>query len=69
MHAEEAHIHAINLLKGEKCFGSVGKALWHFTRVHKPVVMKKNQILKKVEHFVMVSLGLLPTKTCHLCAI
>lgn len=40
MHAKEAHVHAINLLKGKKCFGSVRKGLRHFTRVHKPVVTK-----------------------------
>lgn len=41
MHAKEAHIHTINLLKGKKCFGSVGKCLRHFSSVHKPDVTKK----------------------------
>lgn len=51
MHAKEAHVHAINLLKGKKCFGSVRKGLRHFTRVHKPVVTKtKNQIWEEVQH-------------------
>lgn len=41
MHAKEAHIHTINLLKGKKCFGSVGKCLWHFSSVDKPTRLKK----------------------------
>lgn len=41
MHAKEAHVNAINLLKGKKCFGSVGKRLGHFSSVHKPDVTKK----------------------------
>lgn len=45
MHAEEAHVHAINLLKGKKCFGSVGKSLRHLTCVHKPVVNQKKRKL------------------------
>lgn len=45
VHAKEANVHTINLLKGEKCFGSVGKGLRHFTRVHKPVVIKKEELL------------------------
>lgn len=48
VHAKETHVHAINLLKGEKCFGSVGKGLWHFACVHKPVVTQTNQMLKCV---------------------
>lgn len=43
MHAKEAHIHTINLLKGKKCFGSVGKCLRHFSSVHKPDVTKKKK--------------------------
>lgn len=41
MHAKEAHVNTINLLKGKKCFGSVGKRLGHFSSVHKPDVTKK----------------------------
>ncbi len=48
VHAKETHVHAVNLLKGEKCFGSVGKGLRHFARVHKPVITKTNQILTRV---------------------
>lgn len=48
VHAKEANVHTINLLKGEKCFGSVGKGLGHFPCVHKPVVMKKRPTLKCV---------------------
>lgn len=44
VHAKEAHIYTVNLLKGKKCFGSVGKGLGHFTRVHKPVVIRRKQI-------------------------
>lgn len=69
VHAKEAHVHAVNLLKSKKCFGSVGKGLRHFTRVHKPVVMKKSKLLVKLEHYVIVNLGLLLDKTCPLCAI
>lgn len=45
MHAKEAHIHTINLLKGKKCFGSVGKCLRHFSSVHKPDVTGTKKIL------------------------
>ena len=41
VHAKEANVHTVNLLKGKKCFGSVGKGLRHFTRVHKSVEIKK----------------------------
>lgn len=54
MHAKEAHIYPINLLKGEKCFGSVGKGLGHFTRVDKPVVMKRKQILKCTNSTIVI---------------
>lgn len=36
VHAEETHVHSVNLLKGEKCFGSVGEALRHLSCVYKP---------------------------------
>lgn len=36
VHAEETHVHSVNLLKGEKCFGSVGEALAHLSCVYKP---------------------------------
>ncbi len=36
VHAEETHIHSVNLLKCEKCFGSVGEALGHLSCVYKP---------------------------------
>lgn len=58
VHAKEANVHAINLLEGEKCFGSVGKGLGHFTRVNKPVVIKTSQILATIEHLLMFSLQL-----------
>lgn len=45
MHSKEAHVHTINLLKGKKCFGSVGKRLRHFSSVHKPDVTKNKQTL------------------------
>lgn len=38
VHSKEADVHTINLLKGKKCFGSVGKRLGHFSSVHKPDV-------------------------------
>lgn len=50
VHAKETNIHTINLLKGKKCFGSVGKGLWHFTRVHESVVTGVNTyVLNKHE--------------------
>lgn len=36
VHAEETHVHAVNLLEGEKCFGSVGEAFRHLSCVDKP---------------------------------
>lgn len=55
MHAEETHVHAINLLKGKKCFGSVGKGLGHFTRVHKPVVKTKSNIREGITYCDILS--------------
>lgn len=43
MHAKEAHVNTINLLKGEKCFGSVREGLGHIARVHKSGVEKKQE--------------------------
>jgi len=40
VHAEEAHIHSVNLFEGKKCFGSVGKCLGHVACVHEPVIWK-----------------------------
>ena len=36
VHAEEAHVHPVDLLKRKKCFGSVWEGLHHLTRVHEP---------------------------------
>lgn len=36
VHAEETHVHSVNLLKCKKCFGSVGEALKHLSCVYKP---------------------------------
>lgn len=42
VHAKEAHVHAINLLKSKKCFGSIGESLGHLASVHKPERKKKS---------------------------
>lgn len=55
VHAKETHVHAVNLLKGEKCFGSVRKRLGHFSRVHKPVVNKTSHTLEQLKYFVVWS--------------
>ncbi len=64
VHAKEAHIHAVNLLKGEKCFGSVGKRLRHLTRVHKPVTKTNKHTRDELEHYIWLLGYCLPTHWC-----